>query len=65
MSGCSRIVCVASRSLDKAQAFIEECQGQLPFKPAPEPVEGYEAALNRDDVQVYMYTYMYMHASYV
>ncbi|EWM25302.1 Glucose-fructose oxidoreductase [Nannochloropsis gaditana] len=51
MSGNSRVVCVASRDTARAQAFIDECQALLPFPQAPEAVEGYEAALARDDVQ--------------
>lgn len=52
MSGNSRVVCVASRKLSRAQEFINECQAQLPFPEAPEAVEGYDAALARDDVHV-------------
>jgi hypothetical protein len=52
MSGNSRVVCVASRDFTRAQDFINECQAQLPFPEAPEAVEGYDAALARDDVHV-------------
>lgn len=52
MSGNSRVVCVASREFSRAEAFIDECQAQLPFAEAPEAVEGYDAALERDDVHV-------------
>jgi len=52
MSGNSRVVCVASRNYSRAQDFIDECQAQLPFPEAPEAVEGYAAALARDDVHV-------------
>jgi ornithine cyclodeaminase/alanine dehydrogenase-like protein (mu-crystallin family) len=52
MSGNSRVVCVASRDFTRAQDFINECQAQLPFPEAPEAVEGYQAALARDDVHV-------------
>lgn len=52
MSGNSRVVCVASRDFCRAQDFIDECQAQVPFPDAPEAVEGYAAALARDDVDV-------------
>jgi predicted dehydrogenase len=52
MSGNSRVVCVASRDVSRAQEFIDECQAQLPFPDAPEAVEGYAVALARDDVDV-------------
>lgn len=49
-SGCARVMCVASRSAKKAQAFIDECQALLPFAQAPDALEGYDAALAREDV---------------
>lgn len=39
------LVAVASRDLDRAQAFIDECQSQVPFPEAPKAVAGYENLL--------------------
>ncbi|MFT7513189.1 MAG: putative dehydrogenase, partial [Candidatus Omnitrophota bacterium] len=44
------ITAVASRSMDRAQAFIDACQASVHFDPAPEAVGSYEALLARDDV---------------
>jgi predicted dehydrogenase len=49
-SGNSRLVAVASRSVDRARQFIHECQEQAPFDPAPVACGGYEELLRRDDV---------------
>jgi len=45
-----RLVAVASRSLDRAAAFVAECQADVPHESAPDPVGSYEALLARDDV---------------
>ncbi len=44
------IVAVASRNLDSASRFINECMAEVPFPSAPEPVGSYEALLQRDDI---------------
>ncbi len=49
-SGNGRLVAVASRSLERARDFIDECQAQVPHDPAPEAVAGYESLLARDDI---------------
>ncbi len=43
-------VAVASRRLDAAKNFVRECQAHSPQRDVPEPVEGYEALLERKDV---------------
>lgn len=49
-SGNGRLVAVASRSAEKAAAFIAECQAQVPHEPAPEAVGGYAELLAREDI---------------
>jgi len=49
-SGNSRLVAVASRSADRAQQFIDECQTHVPYDPAPRACGSYEELLRRDDV---------------
>lgn len=49
-SGNGRLVAVASRSLEKAAAFVEECQAQVPHHPVPEALGSYEALLSRSDI---------------
>ena len=49
-SGNTTIVAVASRSEEKAQAFIDECQGQVAFPEAPRAIGSYEQLLAADDV---------------
>lgn len=44
------IVAVASRSEEKAQAFIDQCQGQVAFPEAPRAIGSYEQLLAADDV---------------
>lgn len=44
------LVAVASRTADRAAEFIAGCQSQVPFPARPEPVEGYDRLLARDDV---------------
>jgi predicted dehydrogenase len=50
LSGNGEIVAVASRNKAKAQDWIDECQGHVPFATKPEAVEGYDALLTRDDI---------------
>jgi predicted dehydrogenase len=49
-SGNGHVNAVASRSLDRAQQFINECQASRPAKHIPEAVEGYDELLQRDDI---------------
>ena len=49
-SGNGTVTAVASRDAAKAQKFIDECQSDVPFDPAPVAVGGYEALLARKDV---------------
>ncbi|MCA9185234.1 MAG: Gfo/Idh/MocA family oxidoreductase [Pirellulaceae bacterium] len=49
-SGNGKLVAVASRTQAKAQQFIDECQGQVPHPQVPEAVEGYQALLDRTDI---------------
>jgi len=49
-SGNATITAVASRSVEKAQAFIDECQTQVAFANKPEAVGSYDDLLGRDDV---------------
>lgn len=49
-SGNGRIAAVASRDKAKAQQFIDACQLESPFDPAPAAVEGYEALLADPDI---------------
>ncbi len=44
-SGNGTIVAVASRSLDSANAFIDECQKYEPFSPTPVALDSYEKLL--------------------
>lgn len=50
LSGNGRVTAVASRNETKAQAFIDDCQAEVP---EPRPVaacDSYQSLLNRDDV---------------
>ncbi len=49
-SGNGRLVAVASRSEDKAAAFVAECQARAPHDPVPQAVGGYAELLAREDV---------------
>ena len=44
------LVAVASRRLEAAKAFIRECQTNTPHKQEPEAIDGYEALLERKDI---------------
>jgi predicted dehydrogenase len=49
-SSNGRITAVASRDLDRSRRFIQECQADAPFGPAPRPVGRYEELLAANDV---------------
>jgi predicted dehydrogenase len=49
-AGNARLVVVASRDVDRAAAFIAECQRDAAHGHPPEAVGGYEAVLAREDV---------------
>jgi predicted dehydrogenase len=49
-SGNGRVTAVASRGLDRAAAFIAECQREQPFDVPPAACGSYEELLARDDV---------------
>ncbi|MCH5374676.1 MAG: Gfo/Idh/MocA family oxidoreductase [Planctomycetes bacterium] len=48
-SNCN-LVAVASRSVDRARQFIDECQSDVPFEQTPRAVGSYEQLLDSDDV---------------
>lgn len=50
LSGNGTLVAVASRSVERAQQFIDECQAEVPFETAPEAIAGYDALLARADI---------------
>ena len=47
-NGC--VTAVASRDLQRSQSFINECQAQAPFRPAPRALGSYEELLAAPDV---------------
>ncbi len=49
LSGNGRVVAVASRATERARAFIEECQAEVPMGGEVDAV-GYEELLARDDI---------------
>ncbi len=49
-SGNGRIVAVASRSTEKAQQFIDECQSSVPVPYPVDAVGSYDALLSRSDI---------------
>ena len=49
-SGNGRVTAVASRDLDRSRRFMQECQAQAPFEPAPRPYGSYEELLAASDV---------------
>jgi predicted dehydrogenase len=49
-AGNACLVAVASRDLQRARAFIEQCQQSHPQPRCPEPLESYEALLARQDI---------------
>ena len=44
------VAAVASRSVEKAQAFIDECQAQVPFPTAPKAIGSYDELLASDEI---------------
>lgn len=50
LCGNARVAAVASRSLESAQRFIDECSTEVPPVVRPEAVGSYEALLARDDI---------------
>jgi len=50
LSGNGRVACVASRSQDRAQAFIDECSEEVPQSQEVTAVGSYEELIQRDDV---------------
>lgn len=49
-SGNGQVVAVASRSTEKAQAFIDACQASVPVPQQVDAVGSYEELLARDDI---------------
>lgn len=49
-SGNGQVVAVASRSAEKADRFIKTCQSSAPVEHIVDGVEGYDALLDRDDI---------------
>ena len=49
-AGNATLVAVASRDLARAQAFVDECQEQVPHHAKPEAMDSYEALLARADI---------------
>jgi predicted dehydrogenase len=49
-SGNGRVTAVASRSMDAAQTFIDECQSEIPFASIPQAIGSYDELVARDDV---------------
>jgi predicted dehydrogenase len=49
-AGNATLVALASRDIAKAQAFIDECQAQVPHAVKPEALGSYEALLARPDI---------------
>lgn len=51
LTGNATVTAVASRKAEAAETFIEECSREVPMLPErPAAVEGYDALLERDDV---------------
>ena len=50
-SGNGLVVAVASRDVEKARAFIADCQREAPFTPAPAAFDSYDALLASKDVE--------------
>jgi predicted dehydrogenase len=49
-AGNATLVAVASRSAERGAEYVAGCQSLAPFETPPEPVEGYQRLLERDDV---------------
>lgn len=50
LAGNATLTAVASRDLARARAFVDECQGDVPFPTAPAAVGSYDELLRRPDV---------------
>ena len=50
VSGNAQVVAVASRSQEKAQAFIDACQASVPVAHTVDAVGSYDDLLARDDI---------------
>lgn len=50
LSGNGRVSCVASRTAERAQQFIDECSAEVPQVEPVHAVGGYEELVQRDDV---------------
>ncbi|MEC8474002.1 MAG: Gfo/Idh/MocA family oxidoreductase [Planctomycetota bacterium] len=50
LSGNGRVSAVASRSVEKAQGFIDECSAEVPQRESVTAVGSYEELLSREDV---------------
>lgn len=49
-SGNGRVAAVASRDLEKSRQFINDCQAQAPFEPAPKALGNYEELLASKEI---------------
>lgn len=49
-AGNATLTAVASRSVERAQQFIDECQASAPHNPAPRAIGSYEGLLQAKDV---------------
>jgi len=49
-SGNGTLIAVASRSTERAQQFIDECQGCVTYSPAPRAISSYEGLLAASDI---------------
>jgi len=49
-SGNGQVLAVASRSVEKAQAFIDACQASVPVPQNVEAIGNYDELLGRDDI---------------
>ncbi len=50
LSGNGRVTAVASRSVEKAQSFIDECSAEVPPQGNVAALGSYQELLERDDV---------------
>jgi len=49
-AGNANLAAVASRDVNRAERFVDQCQSIHPFDVAPDPIDGYETLLDRDDI---------------
>jgi len=50
-TGNGIVAAVASRSLDRSQRFIVECQSEAPFAAAPKALGSYDELIESEDIQ--------------